>query len=263
MLSDTPMLRSLSITFALSLATPALATDTARTLFDRGDYVEARELALSEDTVEGLNLAAEVMAAEIMLMRVEDAKDHAKDAIDLTEDALDRDPDNREALFLKALHTGFRTRSSSALGIVMGGWIGKTYDRIEAFEAIAPDDPRADALYGAWHLGIVRAAGDGRFGASLTEGIAHYDRAVAARPEDIVVMGNYAFSLIVMDNPDLLPRATELLTQIKETEPKDATEMDTKARMIRLLAVIDDPVALRETSVGLLNTEEATNDKNE
>jgi len=102
----------------------------------------------------------------------------------------------------------------------------------------------------------VRAAGDGRFGASLEEGMAAYDRAVAAEPSDIVVMGNYAFSLIVMENPALLPKATALLNQIEATEPRNATEVETKARMMRLRDVIDDPDALRERSVGLLNTEE-------
>jgi hypothetical protein len=105
-------------------------------------------------------------------------------------------------------------------------------------------------------LGIVRAVGDGKFGASLSEGLAHYDRAVAAMPTDIVVMGNYAFSLIVMEDPDLLSRATEILTQIEATQPTDATATETKARMMTLLAVIDDPAALKTRAKGLLNTEE-------
>lgn len=241
---------------ALLIATPATATPTPRDLLQAGDYQDARVTALAQDTVDGLNVAAEVMAAEIMLMRVDDAKDHAKDALNLMDRALERDPDNVEALFLKALHTGFRTRSSSAFAIMMKGLIGDTYDAIEAFEAAAPNDPRADALYGAWHLGIVRAAGDGKFGASLSEGLKHYDRAVAAMPTDIVVMGNYAFSLIVMEDPDLLPRATELLRQIDGVDPRDATETETKAQMMSLLAVMDDPAALKSRAKGLLNTEE-------
>jgi hypothetical protein len=240
----------------LIIATPAAATSTPRDLLQAGDYQDARVTALAQDTVDGFNVAAEVMAAEIMLMRVDDAKDHAKDALKLTDRALDRDPANVEALFLKALHTGFRTRSSSAFAILMKGLVGDTYDAIEAFAAAAPDDPRADALYGAWHLGIVRAVGDGKFGASLSEGLAHYDRAVTAMPTDIVVMGNYAFSLIVMEEPALLPRATELLRQIDGVDPKDATETETKARMMSLLAVIDDPAALKSRAKGLLNTEE-------
>lgn len=235
---------------------PAFAADPARDLLHEGYYEDARTAALADDTVDGLNAAAEVMAAEIMLMRVDDAKDHAKDAIKLADRALKRDPGNVEALFLRALHTGFRTRSSSALAIIMKGLIGDTYSAIQAFETAAPSDPRADALYGAWHLGIVRVAGDGRFGASLSEGLTHYDRAVAAMPTDIVVMGNYAFSLIVMDDASLLPRAAILLQQIEATVPNGATEVETRARMLRLLTVIDDPDALREQSKGLLNSEE-------
>lgn len=242
--------------FFFFLSGSAAASDAARALLHEGQYVQARETALAADTVDGLNVAAEVMAAEIMLMTVPDAKDHAKDAIDLAEDALDRDPENVEAKFMRAVHTGFRTRSSSAFAILMKGLIGDTYEAIEAFEDAAPNDPRSYALYGAWHLGIVRAAGDGRFGASLDEGMAHYDQAVAALPTDIVIMGNYAFSLIVMEDAAVLPRAEELLLQIAATEPDGATEAETKDRMMRLLAVIDDPDALQQRAKGLLNTEE-------
>lgn len=251
-------LLSLILTSVLTagLLTPAHASDPARDLLHAGQYEQARTLALALDTVDGLNAAGEVMAAEIMLMRVDDAKDHAKDGIKLADRALKRDPGNVDALFLKALHTGFRTRSSSALAIVMKGLIGDTYAAVEAFETAAPNDPRADALFGAWHLGIVRAAGDGKFGASLSDGLAHYDRAVAAMPTDIVVMGNYAFSLIVMEDPALLARATALLQQIEATDPNGATEIETRSRMMRLLAVIDDPDALRDRAKGLLNTEE-------
>lgn len=238
------------------LVSPAFASDAARALLHDGEYERARNVALDADSVDGLNVATAVMAAEIMLMRVDDAKDHAKDAIDLAEEALERDPGNVEATFMRALHTGFRTRSSSPIGIVMHGLVGKTYAAIEVFEAAAPGDPRADALFGAWHLGIVRAAGDGKFDASLREGMAHYDAAVAAMPDDIVVLGNYAFSLIVMDDPALLPRAERLLRQIEATEPDGATEAETRRRMLNLLAVIDDPDELRIRSEGLLNTEE-------
>lgn len=251
-------MKRLVLLLAVLIATPATATPTPRDLLQAGDYQSARQTALAENTVDGLNIAAEVMAAEIMLMRVDNAKDYAKDAIELADRALKRDPGNVDALFLRALHSGFRTRSSSALAIVMKGLIGDTYRAIEAFEAAAPGDPRADALYGAWNLGIVRAAGDGRFGASEAEGLAHYDRAVAAMPTDIVVMGNYAFSLIVMDDPALLPRATALLKQIEATVPKGATETETRTRMLSLLAVIDDPGALLARAKGLLNTDETS-----
>lgn len=253
---DTMKTGLISIVLAGLMALPAFASDEARALLKDGAYGEARELALAADTVEGLNIAAEAMAAEIMLVLIEDAKDHAKDAIDLTEEALERDPGNVEAKFLNALHTGFRTRSSSAFAIVMKGLIGDTYEAIEVFEAAAPGDPRADALYGAWHLGIVRAAGDGKFGADLSEGMAHYDRAVEALPSDIVVISNYAFSLICMDNPALLPRAKDLLRQVEAIEPVSAVERDTKDRMMTLLEVFDQPEQLMARAEGLLNTEE-------
>lgn len=251
------MLRALLIILiVLFCAAPALASNDARQLLHDGHYEAARKSALATDTIDGLMIATEAMAAEIMLLKVEDAKDHARDAIKLAEEALERDPDNVEATFMRALHLGFRTRSSSPMTILLKGLVGKTRDAIEDFDQVAPGDPRADALYGAWHLGIVRAAGDGRFGASLGTGMAHYDAAVDALPDDIVVMSNYAFSLIVMEDPALIPRAKELLQQIETTPPNGATERETRDRMLTLFDVINDPDILQDRAAGLLNTEE-------
>ena len=261
MLHMPPMKQIAPIALALLLAAPAWASqtaDAARAQLLDGRYADAQATALSEPGVDGLLVAAEAMAAEIMLMKTPDAKDTAKAALKLTDRALEMDPGNTEALFLKAMHQGFRTRSSSKLSIVMGGMIGDTKDDIEAFATAAPGDPRADALRGAWHLGIVRAAGDGKFGASLDDGMAAYDRAVAALPGDVNVLSNYAFSLIVLDKPQLLPRAKELLGQLEATPATDAFARETKARMMTLKAVADDYDALQAAARVLLNTEEVS-----
>ena len=246
----------LACLFAVT-ASPALAATVAdgRAHLDAGNYAAAVQTGRYVDTVDGALLAAEAMGAQIMLNRVE-AKDTAKAALELLDGVLEAEPGNTEALFLRALHQGFRTRSASKLAIVMGGLIGRTEDRIEAFAAAAPGDPRADALRGAWHLGIVRAAGDGRFGASLEAGLARYDAAVSAMPDDIVVMSNYAFSLIVMDDAGLRPRAKTLLDRIADTPATDAIGRETKARMMRLRDAWDDTAAVRELARDLLNTEE-------
>lgn len=247
---------ALSTLLALFLAAPAAASELAREHLLNGDYVNARAVGLEADTVEGLNIVAEAMAAEIMLIRVDDAKDHAKAALDHLEEALDRDPGHVETIFLRALHTGFRTRSSSPFTILLKGLIGKSYKAIEAFEAVAPDDPRADALYGAWHLGIVRAAGDGKFGASLKEGVARYEHAIEERPTDIVILSNYAFALICLDDQALLHRAKVILSEIERLHPKNALERETKAQMMSLLAVYDDADQLMQQAEALLNTQE-------
>ena len=251
------MKRFLLTALFAALAAPSLAASVAdgRAHLVAGNYDAAVQTGRYVDSVEGTLLAAEAMGAQIMLNRV-DAKDTAKDALDLLDDVLDDDPDNTEALFLRALHQGFRTRSSGKFAIVMGGLIAKTEDQIEAFADAAPGDPRADALRGAWHLGIVRAAGDGKFGASLDEGLARYDAAVEALPDDIVVMSNYAFSLVVMDEEGLRPRAKALLDQIADTPARDAVSRETKARMMSLREVWADEAEVRERARALLNTEE-------
>ena len=171
--------------------------------------------------------------------------------------AADADPENTEALIQYALALGFETRSSG----IMKAWLGKMPQKskaaIDVAYAAAPDDPRTAALIGAWHLGIVRKAGEKRagkmFNASTERGIEFYDNAAARAPDDIVIAGNYAISLLGIDPELYKDRAKILLTAIKNTSPKNAVETEVQRRMVPLIEFLESPDAMIAAVEGLMN----------
>ena len=240
------------------IAGPAFAdAQAARAHLVAGDYDAAIETSLSTPTPESYIVAAETLSAKVMLELVPDVNASAKVAKAYAQSALDADPDNTEALIQYALALGFETRSSG----IMKAWLGKMPQKskaaIDVAYAAAPDDPRTAALIGAWHLGIVRKAGEKRagkmFNASTERGIEFYDNAAARAPDDIVIAGNYAISLLGIDPELYKDRAKILLTAIKNTPPKNAVETEVQRRMVPLIEFLESPDAMIAAVEGLMN----------
>ena len=88
------------------------------------------------------------------------------------------------------------------------------------------------ALEAAWHMGIVRKAGKNSerwFGASLAEGQRLYELAIKANPNDILVVTNYAMSLLVLNAKDHADSARPILESVTQLTP--STHLDRKIQM--------------------------------
>lgn len=241
------------------LFAPAVFADAqaARTQLLAGDYDAAIQTSLTLPTPEGYIVAAETISAQVMLELVPDVNASAKLAKGYAQNALDADPDNTEALIQYALALGFETRSSGIMKAYFGKLPQKSKTAIDKAYNAAPDDPRTAALLGAWHLGIVRKAGEKRaakmFKADTQQGIAFYDDAVSRAPDDIVIAGNYAISLLGIDAAAHKDRAKALLVSIKNTAPKNAVEREVQARMVPLIEFLEYPDAMRDAVDNLMN----------
>jgi len=111
----------------------------------------------------------------------------------------------------------------------------------------SPEDGRAHALLGAWHLGILRKTGNKNgkkwFGADPSLGQAAYETALSLRPDDIIIRSNYALSLAELDFETHKTRAREMLVTALAAQPKDAVERDVQLRMREVLNLWDDDTA--------------------
>ncbi len=232
--------------FGLSWASDAALRD-ARSHLNQGDYDQAITLGTEMETAEGLILAAESLSAKVMLGYVDSPKNGAKKARKWAQAAIEQDPQSQEARVQYALAYGFETRASSPFRAWRKNLPEKTLSAIEYVRTIYPDDPRGDALLGAWHLGIVRKAGDKNaqkwFDASEAAGMAHYDLALKAAPDDIVIAANYALVLLSIDQDRHMERAADMIRHIKLQTPKNAMETEVQTRMNTLLDY-EDPADL-------------------
>lgn len=242
--------RGAVLIFSLMWASSAFANSVsdARALFISGEYDAAIEMATESGTPEGLVLAAETLSAKVMLSYVDDPNESAQQARHWAEDAVEALPNSREARVQYALAYGFETRTSSPFRAWRKGLPGKTLEAIEQVISAYPDDARGPALLGAWHLGIVRKAGEKNglkwYDATEEAGVAAYEAALKMAPNDVVIGSNYAVTIIALDAEKYFERAEEVLKTVVDAKAANAVEREVQKRMKVLLGLSDDKDAL-------------------
>lgn len=251
----------LSALFCMLAAPASVAMDVVqtRTAIDQGRYGEAAQMGTALASADGYALAAEAMAAPVLLGTANDQKDQAKAAFALAKTALDLDPNHVEAHMQFALSLGFITRASNPITVWRKGLANDLRAAIDAYETLAPDDARVHALRGAWHFGIVRKAGEKRaekwYGATRAAGHAAYERALALSPHDIIIEANYALSLVDEDYDREHVRAKTMLEDCANEAPKTAVEQAVQTRMNTILARWDDKDFVRDEAARWLDGE--------
>jgi len=248
--------------FTLSAVASALSTDEVRALIHAGEYEKGRVLAVQMESAEGYSLAAESLSAQIMLGEVDKLNKQSKKAREYAKMALAIDPGLYEARLQYALADGFVTRTSGDLTAWRKRLPTKTYDVIQEFRADYPDDARATALEAAWHFGIIRKTGikNGHkwFGASLEAGNQIYQDAITRRPSDIIIKANYFMALQALNKKIDIHDPVAARITINDILDLPATmdlDLKVQAQLRGLLAVIDDPKAVRTYAEKFLDGE--------
>lgn len=224
-----------------------------------GQYDTAIMLGEDLGTAAGLSLAAESISAKVMLGFSEDPRGEAIRARKLAAKALELDETSKDAHIQYALAYGFETQSSSPFRAWRKKLPQKTLAAIVDVMEKYPEDPRGDALLGAWHLGIVRKAGDSRaekmFKANEADGIAFYESALSKAPNDIIILSNFTAVLLTIDAKRHQIKAKALLERIYKASSSNAVEADVKSRMKPFKAHLDDPQTLMMLAENLLDGE--------
>lgn len=219
----------LALVFSGFFLVTAFAEDLpdVRSQMTSGKYSEAFGAVKDLSSADGQALAAEILLSEIMLGKAEKNKKQAKRARKRAEAALELDPSHQNARLQHAIADGFVTRETGNVSAWMKKLPQKTHAVVQAYRDDFPNDPRGDALMGAWHLAIARKAGNKNaekwFDASIAEGRNLFLAARNSEPNDIVIGVNYAFSLLALDHDDFpeTEEAEQILSQMIALQPKD------------------------------------------
>lgn len=242
---------------ASSSVSAATAEDIRRGMAN-GDFAAAFVQANELQSAEGFALAAESLLSEIMLGQAEKNKKQAKRARKLAEAGLELDPSNQNARLQFALADGFVARETGDVSAWMKKLPQKTQAIVQAYRDDFPDDPRGDALLGAWHLTIARKAG-GRnaekwFGVDIAEGQKLFQSTHAVRPNDIVVGVNYAFSLLALADEDFsdVEESHQILKAVSNIHPEDHMGRVLKGYAEEALGAIENRDIVRSYAVMFL-----------
>ena len=228
-----------------------------RIAIDQGDFTRAAAMGQSLATADGFTLAAEALAAPVLLGIDDNPKRAAKAAYKFSQAAIELDPSNVEAHMQAALALGFITRASNPISVWRKGLATDLKEAIDAFELLSPNDARVQALRGAWHYGIVRKAGQKRaqkwYEASLVDGDAAYEAAITLAPNDIIIKANYALSLVDSDYQTHKDRARAMLDNCIATTAQTAIERAVQERMKTILKDWDNQKFIEEKSARWLD----------
>ncbi len=220
---------SLGLLAALVFATASFANGSPdlRAKLTLGEYEAAYAEAEQLKTADGQALAAEILLTEIMLGQAKKNKKQAKRARKIAKAALEIDPENQNARLQYAIADGFVTRETGDVSAWMKKLPQKTHAIVQAYCDDFPEDPRGDALLGAWHLAIARKAGNKNakkwFDASIDQGRTLFLASRREQPGDIVIGVNYAFSLLALKGDDFsdTEEARLILTDLVNLSPSD------------------------------------------
>lgn len=252
------MLKSVLVILIWIFSSSAWANSAdIRELINSGEYIEAQVLGVNLQTAEGYALAAESLAAQILLGEVDKLNRRSKDARALSEKALALNPDLYAAKLQYALTDGFVTRTSGDITAWRKKLPSKTFEKIQRFRTDYPEDPKGLALEGAWHLGVVRKAGlkngEKWFGASLSEGQRLYTLARQKEPGDILIETNFAMSLLVLDAAHYSSFMKPVLEAVSEARPVNDLERKIQIRANEVLRNYNDSKRVKKLAAKFLD----------
>jgi len=235
-------MRLLFACLALLLTLPAHAAQpSARAAYEAGDWTFARNLGLEADDAESMTYAAEAALAPLILAEMTDAprsekRIRARMAGDLARRALATDRDYARAHLALATALGYEARYSNPIGAALARLPQRGRGHIERALELDPASAWAHALMGAWHLEIVRRAGEPTFGADTEAGLGRY-RAAAAIAESPAIPYHFALALLALDAEAHGDEAVTQLRAAAEMEADTAFDAALRSRAEALLEV--------------------------
>ena len=256
------MLRALCLSaLLLSVSSAAFAEAPAPAMeaFETGQWGAAETAAASASTdVDALILASEAALMPITLdqadgMSRRDRREAALRAQEYAEAALALEPDNAEAHLRLAAGLGYQSRYVNKIRAVMMGLPQQGRDHMIEAIRLDPTEPWGPAMLGAWHLEVVRRAGEGMFDANEAEGLSLMRQAVEMEGAPAAIPYRFAVALVAADPAAHGEEATLLLNRAIETAGQDAVGQAVSGLAAHLLGLLQtDPAAAQTEAIRLL-----------
>ena len=230
------MTKTLLTALLLTLATPALA-DAAASFHD-GKWAMVVKDGRTEATPASLVLAARAQLVQAAYMTSD--KTQALAIIAAAEADLDKvlakAPGNADALFQKAVATGYRAKLTNSPGL------GKqSRQGFEAWRAAHPDKPLGWAAVAGWHGGAVATLGgfmaSTMLGAKASEVDAGFTKALKIDPTSPVQRVFYAETLLDLDWKNAA-KAAQLLQGVGQLPATDAYEALLRSHGVQIAAAL-------------------------
>jgi tetratricopeptide (TPR) repeat protein len=198
--------------------------DQAKTLYAKGEFLEASKLAAASGTAEGFALAARALSqsagsqAEGVQEQLQaQCERYARKAIAL-------DPKYANGYFELAAAIGALGRLRGAGWAFVNGVASVVKDNLERAIVLDPKLVIARVALGRWHAEITARGVGLLFGGEATQVFKQFEESIRLEAKSIMVRRNYARALMTLDKQKYAIRAHEQLEIASKLEPEDFSE---------------------------------------
>ncbi|NBC21129.1 MAG: hypothetical protein GVY06_08845 [Alphaproteobacteria bacterium] len=236
---------------AADLPSPILAA------FHDGRFEEAARKAAGRDNADAKALAARALLAKGMCGQGQPPAKLVNEAEALARAALEIEADHVEGRLQLAIALSLKLRPLSAREAMRAGH-GEVARNLA--EAVLRDDPGnayAHGLMAVWHVEVVRRGGtlgSVIMGASVREGLSHYEAAARARPGDASIHWQMARALAALNPRKYRGKIMAALEAAQAAGRDDALETVMAGRAAHLAMAMDvlDPGEVANLAGGML-----------
>jgi len=221
----------------------AASYDSALSLYDQGQFVEAAKVATDLGTAAG-----DALAARALLLYAAHVAPEGEDVVFLERGeaaaarALVRDSDNVEAILHKVIALGYRARLEKPMAAHEAGYARTAKALLKRASDLDPDNPWVWATWGGWHGEIAQSAGSFfaglLYGASAGKARESFRRAIKLAPDNPAIRVEYAKTLLGMGK-DYRADARAVLLEASALSARNAFEEILEGQGRRLLKAMD------------------------
>jgi hypothetical protein len=213
---------ALALLMLAAPATQATTTDEIFAAYAKGSYDQAARAGEASHTAPGLAIAARAVLADEVL-RDAPCMDCLKHAEDLARQAIAIDPHHAYGQIWLAVALGYQARVT---GVVRARLKDAPGQSKTALDMAVQDDPKnafAVSALGGWNMEVVRGGGATLarmlYGATESQALSLFDRAVKLAPGNVAVHYQIALSLIGYDEEKYHAR---IVTELRAAVAGDA-----------------------------------------
>jgi tetratricopeptide (TPR) repeat protein len=200
----------------------------AKNLFIEGNWLDAAKLAKKEGSGEGYALAAQITCYYGRFLASDENKEKLfTQAMKLAEKGVELAPKSSFAHLQVAHAMGRYSQTVGILEALTEGYADQILDSVNQAIKLNPNYSRAYVLLGNWHAEIINSAGFmGRmiYGASESEALAAYNKAVQLDPDSLLIRIEYASGLLKLDEDSYHQLALANLAEAISISPKNSLE---------------------------------------
>ncbi len=207
----------------LGLAVAAGIADV-KTMYAKGQFKEASDLAATLKTSEGFAWAAKSLSIYAGTRPVSDQDELYAKSEGYSKRAIDLDANNPEGYFEAARAQGRLSQLRGVLASLAQGYGATVKENLEKCIKLDPKHAGAKVALALWNAEIVNKGVGWLYGADGNRVVPLMEEAIKLEPDTIIHRVEYAHALVLLDKAKNKAKAIELLESALKLKVNDAAE---------------------------------------